>query len=401
MNTPSSDTTGQPIRTVVSGDVEFTLLGTAHVSRASMEAAQAMAASGDYDAVAVELCPSRHHTLMNPDALARMDLFQVFRQGKVSMVMASLALGAYQQRLAEQCGIEPGAEMKAAVEAARAAGLPVLLIDREVGTTLRRCWSAVPWWKRMMLVAGLVTSVLSREKVDEAEIERLKEGDMLESAFTQFAEEAPELYGPLITERDRYMAARLRQEAEGSGCKRILAVVGAGHLAGLSQHLDSPAAPEGEIAALDALPPPARWPKFVPWVIIVLVLTGFSIGFWRSPELGLALVADWVFINGGLAACGALVAGAHPLTVLAALFAAPLTSLNPTVGVGFITAPVETWLRRPNVGDFAQLRHDTATARGWWRNRVARIFLVFLFTTLGSAAGTYIAGFRIFGRLVS
>lgn len=400
MTNAPSDIAAQPVRTVVVDDTEYTLLGTAHVSRASMEAARSMVESGAYDAVAVELCPSRHHSLMNPDALARMDLFQVFRQGKVAMVMASLALGAYQQRLAAQLGIEPGAEMKISIEAARGAGLPVMLIDREVGATLKRCWHAVPWWRRSLLLTGLIASVMSRERIDEEEIERLKEGDMLESAFTQFAEEAPEIYAPLITERDRYMAARLRQEAAACGCRRILAVVGAGHLAGLERHLASPMAPPDEVARLEELPPPARWPRLLPWIVVALVLTGFTIGFLRSPDLGLKLVADWVIINGGLSALGAIIAAAHPATVAAALLAAPLTSLNPTVGVGLVTAPVETWLRKPQVGDFAQLRHDTATLAGWWHNRVARVFLVFLFTTIGSAAGTYIAGFRIFGRLM-
>jgi pheromone shutdown protein TraB len=116
--------------------------------------------------------------------------------------------------------------------------------------------------------------------------------------------------------------------------------------------------------------------------------------------LGLSLLADWVVINGGLAAIGALIALAHPITILATALAAPLTSLNPLVGAGFVAAGVELWLRRPNVGDFSTLRQDVTSVRGWWRNRVARTFLVFLLATLGSAIGTYLAGFRIFGRLL-
>ena len=129
------------------------------------------------------------------------------------------------------------------------------------------------------------------------------------------------------------------------------------------------------------------------------MLLGFGIGFARSPELGWQLVWDWVLINGALSALGALIAAAHPLTIVTAFVAAPITSLNPTIGAGMVTAGVEVWLRRPRVGDFSRLRHDTTELRGWWRNRVSRTLLVFLFSTLGSAAGTYLAGFRIFGRL--
>jgi pheromone shutdown-related protein TraB len=331
-----------------------------------------------------------------------MDLFQVLRQGKAPMVTASLALGAYQQRLAEQFGIEPGAEMRAAVESAKRAKLPVLLIDREIGVTLKRIYRNIPWWRRLTLFSGLLASVVSRDKVSEAEVERLKEGDILETTFSQFADEAKNLYVPLIDERDRYMAARLRQDVSREGHRRILAVVGAGHLRGIQKYLgEDDALPERTIGDLDRVPSPSRWPKLIPWLIVLVILAGFFIGFWRSPALGWQLVADWVLINGGLAATGALIAAAHPLTILGAFLAAPLTSLNPTVGAGMVTAAIEIYLRKPNVGDFTRLRSDTTHWQGWWRNRVSRTLLVFLLSTLGSAIGTYVAGFRIFERLSS
>jgi len=379
----------------------LTLLGTAHVSRASADTVRALLDSGEFDAVAVELCPSRHQALTNPGLLAKMDLFEVLRQGRAPMVTASLALGAYQQRMAEQLGIEPGAEMRAAVDSARKHHLPVLLIDREVGITLRRIYRNVPWWQRLGLVAGLLGSVLSREQISEEEVERLKEGDILESTFAEFAEERQDLYRPLIDERDRYMAAKLRLAPQQH--QRILAVVGAGHLRGIQRYLQAPEGddPHAVIDALDTVPPSSRWPKLIPWLVVGLILAGFVIGFSRSSELGWQLVADWVLINGGLCALGALIAGAHPLTTVSAFLAAPLTSLNPTIGAGMVTAAVEIYFRKPRVGDFSDLRRDAAYLKGWWRNRVTRVLLVFILSTLGSAIGTYVAGFRIFERLVA
>lgn len=390
----------EPVVTIDQGDSRITLLGTAHVSRASAEKVKELIATGDYDAVAVELCPSRYHAMLDPDALARMNLFEVLRKGKAPMVTASLALGAYQQRMAEQLGIEPGAEMRVAIESAKAANLPVLLIDREVGVTLKRIYRNIPWWRRFYLLAGIMASVVSREQVSEEEIERLKEGDVLESAFSQFADQQRDLYLPLIDERDRYMAARLREEIAHTPHRHILAVVGAGHMRGISTYLRQDQAPSVEdLTALNQVPAPSRWLKLFPWLIVALVLLGFALGFARSPALGRQLVADWVLINGGLAALGALIAAAHPLTILAAFAFAPITSLNPMVGIGMVAAAIEAFLRKPQVGDFSRLRTDTAHLRGWWRNRVAHIFLIFLLSTLGSALGTYIAGFRIFERL--
>ena len=388
-----------PIVEVAVGDTQITLLGTAHVSRKSAETVSRMIDSGEFDVVAVELCASRHHALSEPEALAKMDLLQVFREGKAAMVTANLAMGAYQQRLAEQYGIEPGAEMRAAMQGAEQADLPLLLIDREIGTTLRRTAHNLSWWKRWTLFSGLLVSLVSHQEVEEDEIEKLKEGDMLETAFAEFAHDRQDLYQPLIAERDSYMAAKLLDAAQQHPGKRILAVVGAGHLKGIEQQLEQIEQPQQSIAQLDVQPPKSVLPRVLPWIIVALVLLGFYLGFSRSSELGWQLVLDWVLINGGLSALGALIAAAHPLTVITAFLAAPLTSLNPTIGAGMVTAGAELMLRKPRVGDFGSLRHDTTKVRGWWRNRVSRTLLVFLLSTLGSAAGTYLAGFRIIERL--
>ena len=390
----------QPVKEISRDGVHYTLLGTAHVSRSSVEAVVSMATSGEFDAIAVELCPARHQALTKQQQWKDMDLYRIIRERKAGLVMANLALGAYQRRIAEQFGIEPGAELKAAADAAEAHDLPLQLIDRDLATTLKRSYHAVPWYKRLMLSAGLVMSTVSSEEIDEEQIEKLKEGDILESTFTEFAEQSPELYEALIGERDRFMAARLRQDNTDNEGKRILVVIGAGHLNGLAKYLASDQNdPQTEVEELSHLPPPTRWLKFIPWLIAAAVLTGFWIGFSRSPELGWELVTLWVVINGGLAALGALIARAHPLTILSAMVAAPLTSLNPAVAAGMVTGLVESALRKPKVSDLERLRDDVTTLKGWFNNPATRILLVFFFSNLGSAIGTWVAGFRIFGAL--
>lgn len=390
----------QPTREVTRDGVHYLLLGTAHVSRASVDAVKEISTSGDFDAIAVELCPARHQALTKKQQWEDMDLYRIIREKKAGLVMANLALGAYQRRIAEQFGIEPGAELKAAADAAVAHDLPLQLIDRDLATTLKRSYRAVPWYKRMMLTTGLIMSTVSSEEIDEEQIERLKEGDILESTFTEFAEQSPELYEALIAERDRFMAARLRQENKDNAGKRILVVIGAGHLEGLAKYLSTDQQdPQTEVDKLSMLPTPKRWLKFVPWVIAALVFTGFWIGFSRSPELGWQLVTLWVVINGGLAALGALIARAHPLTILSAMVAAPLTSLNPAVAAGMVTGLVESWLRKPKISDLEKLRDDATTLKGWFKNPATRILLVFFFSNLGSAIGTWVAGFQIFDAL--
>jgi len=390
----------QPLTRLQRDGVDYTLIGTAHVSRASADAVRELAGSGDFDAIAVELCQARYDALTAERKWTDLDLFRVLREGKAGLVMANLALSAYQRRIADQFGIEPGAEMRAAAVAAKEHNLPLQLVDRDLATTLRRSYASVPWYKRMYLMAGLALGMVSSDEIDEESIEKLKEGDILESTFTEFAEHSPQLYEALISERDRYMAARLREENAGAEGRKVLVVIGAGHMKGMAAHLqDDQAAPVEERAELETLPPRSRWPRLIPWAIMLLVLTGFYIGFSRSPELGWQLVFIWVAINGGLAALGALIARGHPLTVLSAFVAAPVTSLNPTIAAGMVTGLIESWLRKPRVSDLENLRFDITTLSGWFRNPATRILLVFFLSNLGSAVGTWVAGFRIFGAL--
>lgn len=390
----------QPWEKVTRDGIDYCILGTAHVSRRSAEVVDGLLATSQFDAVAIELCPSRHQLLTDKQQWQSTDLFALIRKGKAGLMLANLVLSGYQKRLAKQFGIEPGAEMRAAMQAAEQHNLPLQLIDRDLGTTMKRVWRGLGFWNRFMLFSGLLASVFSRETVSEEDIEKLKQGDMLESAFAEFAEQSPALYKALIAERDQYMAARLRAENTDKNNPQVLAVIGAGHLQGMTEFLredDQPAETVSE--TLTTIPPSAKWPKLIPWLIVALIASGFAIGFLRNPELGWNLVKIWVLVNGVLAALGAIIARGHPLTVISALVAAPITSLNPTIGAGMVCALVEAWVRKPNVADFESLRDDVIELSGWWRNRVARTLLVFFLCTLGSAIGTYVAGFSIIQQL--
>lgn len=391
---------GQPLARVEREGVRYTLLGTAHVSKESVEAVQAALESGAFDVVAVELDPARHRALMAPEALASLDLVAAIKSGKAGLLAANLALAAYQRRLSEQLGIEPGAELKAAAEGATARGLRLLLVDRDIGTTFRRAWARLGFWKRAMLGAGIATGLVVDETVDDSAIEKLKQGDVLEASFAEFAGTSPELYESVIAERDRYMAAKLRAAALPAG-SRVLAVVGAGHLAGLAQALEhGEGAPEAEIASLEALPRGSRIPWFT-LLLAALLLGGFVWGWQQGGiETGGAVLLHWVLVTAAGGALGCLAAGGHPLSILAAAAASPLTPLHPALGSGTVSALVEAWVRSPGYADFLALREDTRRLGGWWRNRVARTLLNFFLTSLGTALAVWVAGAGMLAKLL-
>jgi pheromone shutdown-related protein TraB len=395
---------GQPIERVQRDGVEYVVLGTAHVSRSSMEAVDALLASEHFDAVAVELCDSRAQSMRDPEAFRQLDLFKVIRQGKAGMVAASLVLSTFQKRLADQSGIQPGAEMKAAMDGAEQRGLPLWLIDREVGTTLKRAWRSVGFWQRFGLLGGLLASVFDREDIEQGEIEKLKQGDLLESAFSEFASGSKPLYDSLIGERDAFMAARLREEAARPTTaenRRVLVVIGAGHLKGLCTLLrEQQGDPASKVAELAILPPKARWPKWLAAALVLLVFAAIAWAFHQNTALGTQALRDWVLFTGGFAALGAVAAGAHPLSILAAFIAAPIKPFRPGIPAGGISAMAEAWVRRPRVADFDTLRDDIVHWSGWWKNRVARTLLNFFLVSVGTIIGEYSAGIHIFKSLL-
>ena len=397
---PMDALAGQPIARVRRGEVEYVLLGTAHVSRVSADAVRTMLEREPFDAVAVELCDSRYQSMRDPEAFRKLDLFQVIRQGKVGLIAANLALSAFQRRLAEQFGIEPGAEMKAAIDGAEARGLPVWLIDREIGVTLKRAHRSVGFLDRMSIVGGLGASLLTHEEVSEDEVEKLKQGDLLGSMFSEFARESPPLYDALIGDRDRYMTARLREQAEGNPARRVLVVIGAGHLAGIERELgtqDEP--PRPLLDKLAQTPPPSRWPKWIAIGVFVVIAGAIGYAFTRDTRAGADALLAWVLFTGGFAAIGAIAAAAHPLSVIAAFIVAPLKPFRPGVPASAVSAGVEAWLRKPRVADFDTLRDDVSHWTGWWKNRIARTLLNFMFVTIGTIAGEYTAGFHIIKNL--
>lgn len=384
---------------VTIGDSSVRLLGTAHVSKSSVEAVTAAVSSREFDSVAIELCQNRHRSMIDPEKFEKTNLIEVLWQGRAKMIVAMLAMGAFQQRIAEQLGVEPGGEMRAAIVESQAVDIPLELIDRDIGITVQRIYGSVPWWKRPHLFLGLLGSVLSTNKVEESEIEALKKTDMLQAAMEEFHESAGSVFEPLITERDLYMACKIKALMNGRS-NTLLAVVGAGHVPGIARLLNTDAdLSEHVIASLEERPKTSRLGKYVPWVIVLIICSGFGIGFSRSTELGVSLVVDWILINGGLSSLGVLIAGGHPITIASAFLAAPLTSLNPTIGAGMVVGIVEAWIRKPTIHDFRLVRKDAVSLKGWRKNKVARTMLVFVLGTLGSAVGTYVAGFRIFGQL--
>jgi pheromone shutdown-related protein TraB len=366
------------------------LIGTAHVSRESVDEAVAAIASEQPDMVCVELDENRWRSMTSPDAWEKTDIIKIIKDGKAFLLLATLALSAFQKRMGMDSGVKPGEEMIAAVRAAETAGIPYAFCDRDVQTTLRRAWGRSNFWNKSKLMAQLIASAFGTEKPDAAEIEKLKNKSELDQMMNELADYLPSVKETLIDERDRYLAARIWSSAG----QRIVAVIGAGHADGVVSWLErmAGATASTDVSDLETIPPPGIIARSAGWLVPALIVGLIVAGFFTSgAEASLNLVIRWILLNGSLAAVGALLCLAHPLTIIVSFLAAPIGTLNPLVAVGLFSGMTEAWLRKPRVSDFQSLSSDVATLRGFYSNKVTHILLVFFLSSMGGAIGNFIA----------
>jgi pheromone shutdown-related protein TraB len=363
---------------------EFILVGTAHVSRESARQVKSVIEEEAPDTVCVELCQSRFQAIQQKDRWQDTDIIKVIREKKSFLLLSNLLLASFQKRIAKQFDVKPGEEMIAAINTAESTGAQIHLADRDIRTTLSRTWRIMGFWSKIKLVFQLTLSLGQLDEIKEEDIEKMKQQDVLETLLAEVGKSLPALKSILIDERDQYLAEKIRT-APGN---KIVAVVGAGHIPGIQKYWNS----NIDIRALEQLPPKGKsigilkW--LIPGVIVALFIAGF---FYGGKEAGTDMIAWWILANGILAGVGAIIALAHPATIISSIVAAPLTSLNPMIAAGWVSGLVEAFSRKPKVKDLERLPEDIMSVRGFWKNNVTRILLVVVFTNLGSSLGTFIA----------
>jgi len=366
------------------GDREIILIGTAHVSRESTRLVEEVIAAEKPETVCVELCASRYQALRQKDRWRDMDIIKVIREKKAFLLLSNLLLASYQKRIAKKIDLTPGAEMLKAIEMADALGAQVWLADRDIRATLSRAWHALGCWNKIKLSYQLLMSLGATEEITEKEIEQMKQQDVLEALLSEVGRSMPKLKTILIDERDGYLATKIRQ-APG---RKVVAVVGAGHVPGIRARWNETA----HLSALEELPPPSAMGAVLKWGIPASIVALFGAGFfYGGTEAGTDMIVLWSLCTGVLAGLGAVLAFAHPATILSSVVVAPFTTLHPMIAAGWISGLVEAFSRKPKVKDLESLPDDILSFRGFWRNNVTRILLVVAFTNLGASVGTLVA----------
>lgn len=363
---------------------ELILVGTAHVSRESADLVEAVIAAERPDAVCVELCKSRYEAIKQRDKWQEMNIVKVIREKRTSVLLFQLLLASFQKKIAEKFGITPGEEMIRAVAKAEEVGAEVVLADREIRVTLLRAWRKMGFWTKIRVLPEMIVSLFYTEDITEEEIEKLKQQDVLEVALQTFGEKLPSLKTTLIDERDEYLSHTISHAAG----KKIVAIVGAGHIPGIKTHIGHIV----DMEALNQIPPPGLWTRYAGWgfsaAIVLLFVAGF---FYSDGKTSMNMVFMWSAITAACAGVGALIMLAHPLTILASALSAPIATIHPLIATGWIAGLVEATLRKPKVRDFLALKDDISSVRGFFRNKITRLLILVVFVNLTTSVGTLVA----------
>jgi pheromone shutdown-related protein TraB len=384
------------VTTIRLADKTVLLVGTAHVSQLSTDLVTQVIEQEQPDTVCIELDDKRFAALTKRNTWENLDLKQVVRSKQLATLMVNLLLATYQKKLGGQLGIMPGSELLAAAQTAEQHGIPIVLCDRDVRVTLRRAWRATSWINKGSLLAMLLATLFDSTELNEAKLEEMRRKDVLAQLISELGATLPHTKAALIDERDIYMAETIKQAAG----KRLVAVVGAGHTEGIQRviHQEN----SHLLATLGAMPVASSMGRTLGWMIPGLIfLALITIGLRQGVTEFTANALYWILAHGIPSSLGAVIALAHPATIVSAFAAAPITSLSPLIGAGTVCAFIQVMTCPPVVKEFEAVSRDLSTFTGWWRNKLLRIFLVFILTTLGSVLGTWIGGYRIVNTLLN
>ena len=376
---------------------KITLIGTAHVSKESVEEVKETIKSLQPDCVAIELDEKRADSIQNSEKYKELDIIKVLRRGEGFLLIANLILSSFQKRMGQNVGVKPGDEMLAAMETANELNIPTTMVDRPIQVTLKRAWAKNTFMGKVKLLSTLLASAFSKEEVSKEEIEKLKNQNEMDSMMAEIAEYMPVIKEVLIDERDKYLASKI-WESKGNN---VVAILGAGHLPGVEAHLQKISNNEesSDTTEISSIPPKKFGSKIAGWIIPAIVIGVIVAGFiYGGTKAGSMILTTWFLWNGIPAAIGCLVALAHPITIIVAFVTAPFTSLCPFIGVGFVTGIVQAIVQKPKVQDIETLQDDISL-KGIYKNRILRVLLVFILSSLGSTVGTFIGGADIIGQL--
>ena len=371
---------------------EIILVATAHVLKQSADLIRKVIHEEQPDSVCVEPDEGRYQTIQNPKAWENTDIIQVIKSKKIGFLLANLILGSYQKRIAKGLDTVAGQEMLEGINSAKETGAQLVLADRKIQTTFTRIWRKLNLWDKGKLLFDLLLSSDDEKDLSNEDISNLLKTDVLASVTEQVRGQFPKIAEILISERDQYLAYKIK-EAPG---KKVVAVLGAAHVPGVREEIFK----TQDIVELSAVPVKYPLSRVIPWAIPMIIIGLLIYSFIVNIATGMRQLSSWALWNGLLAAAFTALSFGHPLSILTSLVAAPFTSLNPLIACGWLTGLVEATIRRPTVQDINNIPRDIFSSKYFFKNRFLKVLLIVIMANIGSSIGSFVAGLDIIKNLI-
>ena len=374
-------------------DKEIYILGTAHVSKISKEEVLKTIDENAFDTICIELDQRRYNSLNNPKKWEETNIIDVIKKKQTGFLLANLILSSYQKRVASKINSQSGIEMITAIKEAKEKNIHLELIDRDIQTTFSRIYQKHNLWQKAKLIVSLISAIFDDEEINDKDIEALKQEDILDMALKDIEKAFPIVSEVLIDERNKILAQNIKK-APG---KKILAIVGAAHIPGILKYINE----DIDITEINNKVIKPKSSKIKGWIIPALIISMIAITCFKNFDQAKNQMLVWLIVNGGLSALRALIAFAHPLSVITAFIAAPITSLNPLLAAGWFAGIMEAYLRKPKVSDLQNIDEAANSLKGLYQNRFTHVLIVVILANIGSSIGTFIAGLDIFKSFIS
>ena len=374
-------------------DKEIYILGTAHVSKISKEEVLKTIDENAFDTICIELDQRRYNSLNNPKKWEETNIIDVIKKKQTGFLLANLILSSYQKRVASKINSQSGIEMITAIKEAKEKNIHLELIDRDIQSTFSRIYQKHNLWQKAKLIVSLISAIFDDEEINDKDIEALKQEDILDMALKDIEKAFPIVSEVLIDERNKILAQNIKK-APG---KKIFAIVGAAHIPGILKYINE----DIDITEINNKVIKPKSSKIKGWIIPALIISMIAITCFKNFDQAKNQMLVWLIVNGGLSALGALIAFAHPLSVITAFIAAPITSLNPLLAAGWFAGIMEAYLRKPKVSDLQNIDEAANSLKGLYQNRFTHVLIVVILANIGSSIGTFIAGLDIFKSFIS
>ncbi len=366
------------------------VVGTAHVSEKSINEVNETIEREHPDIVAIELCQGRYEALVGKQEVKEIPVRELLSADKFHHFLIHWLLSYVQKKIGADMGIKPGAEMLAAIEKAKQIEARIALVDRDIQITLQRLWSGMTLFEKAKITFAIIAAGLGIGGTKEIDINTVTDADVVTQLVEELRKYAPSAAKVLIDERDAYIARNLLDISHDG---HVVAVVGAGHRAGIQKYLEHPETLPA-FSSLTTLPK-KRFGILKAATILIIVTAIFMLAamiIYGQISLATMLTAiAYLFITQGiLSAAGVMIARGHPFSVLTAFSLAWFGFIHPFLAVGWLAGLVEAYFRPPTHDDFTTLT-EASNLKELMNNKLFRIILVAALANIGSMVGTFVA----------